>query len=77
MLSVPPGLIQEGSQLSRSWLSWFSYVTDTVNATRSSGTSLQRPVRGLYVGRFYFDTTLTLPVWYDGGGWIDAAGNSV
>lgn len=27
------------------------------------------------VGRTYFDTTIGLPIWWDGSGWIDAAGN--
>lgn len=39
-----------------------------------SGTTANRPTSALYVGKFYFDLTLNIPVWYDGTQWVDAAG---
>jgi len=62
---------------SRGWLAWFSQATDALNSIRQSGTTAQRPTAALWVGRSYFDTTLGLPVVYDGTSWIDYAGNPV
>jgi hypothetical protein len=45
-------------------------VTDVT----SSGTTANRPARGLYVGKFYFDTTIGKPIWYEGPSWVDATG---
>jgi len=56
---------------------WFGAVGRLCNALTGSGTTAQRPVRGLYVGRTYFDTTLGGPIWFNGSGWVDAGGNSV
>jgi hypothetical protein len=42
-----------------------------------SGPTADRPTTNLFVGDYYFDTTLNLPIWYDGTDWIDAAGNVV
>jgi hypothetical protein len=46
-------------------------------ATPPSGTTTDRPITNLVIGDYYFDTTLNLPIWYDGTDWIDAAGNVV
>jgi hypothetical protein len=52
---------------------WFLYLQKQVLA----GTTTGRPTSELYAGLSYFDTTLGIPIWYDGSGWIDAAGVSV
>jgi hypothetical protein len=49
----------------------------TTLATPPSGATTDRPITNLVVGDYYFDTTLNLPIWYDGTDWIDAAGNVV
>jgi hypothetical protein len=41
-----------------------------------SGTTAQRPV-GVSVGFPFFDTTLTLPIWWTGVHWINAVGGAV
>jgi hypothetical protein len=47
----------------------------------ASGVTADRPIDTgpikLRTGQFYFDTTLGLPIWWDGSDWIDAAGNVV
>jgi hypothetical protein len=45
--------------------------------TPSSGTTASRPSTDLQVGQFYFDTTLTLPIYWTGTNWINAAGTVV
>ena len=61
----------------KGWGQFFSQVFTICLATSQSGITANRPVRTLYIGRFYFDTTLGKPIWYDGAGWVDATGTSV
>jgi hypothetical protein len=42
-----------------------------------SGATADRPIEKLQVGQYYFDTTVGLPIYWDGTNWIDAAGNVV
>ena len=41
-----------------------------------NGDSASRPVAPV-AGQFYFDTTLTKPIWYSGTDWVDATGTTV
>lgn len=59
------------------WGNWISQAWRILFDISNSGTTAQRPTTVLYVSKFYFDTTLGLPIWYDGTQWIDAAGNAV
>jgi hypothetical protein len=40
----------------------------------NSGTSANRPTSRLQVGEVYFDTTLGVPLWWNGSYWINALG---
>jgi len=40
-----------------------------------SGATASRPAAPA-TGTMYFDTTLGMPVWYDGSGWVDATGTT-
>lgn len=42
----------------------------------SSGTTASRPVANV-VGFSYFDTTLGIPIFWNGAAWIDATGSVV
>ena len=42
-----------------------------------SGPTANRPTERLEVGQYYFDTTLGIPIWYDGTNWVDATGGTV
>jgi hypothetical protein len=55
-------------------IAWYSAVGKLCNALTGAGTTANRPTVGLYVGRPYLDTTLGIPIWYDGSQWIDATG---
>lgn len=57
--------------------SWFTQVWQIAFASQDSGATANRPTKNLWTGRPYFDTTLGRPIWWNGGYWIDAAGNSV
>jgi len=39
-----------------------------------NGTTANRPTSNLTAGQFYFDTTISKPIWYNGGNWVDATG---
>jgi hypothetical protein len=39
-----------------------------------SGTSAERPAVNLYIGQMYFDTTVGIPIWWNGTYWVDATG---
>ena len=51
-------------------------VSSNVNPT-NAGTTAQRPVSGLVVGLQYYDTTLGIPIWWNGTVWKNAAGTTV
>jgi hypothetical protein len=59
---------------SEGWRNWFSQVFNICNAVTMSGTTAQRPRALLWIGRVYFDTTIHMPIWYDGIDWVDATG---
>ena len=43
----------------------------------SQGSTAYRPTTDLFVGKFYFDTQLNKPIWYNGSNWVDAMGTTV
>jgi hypothetical protein len=43
----------------------------------SSGTTANRPTDRLQVGQQYYDTTLGIPIWYNGTVWKNASGTTV
>ena len=55
------------------WRSWFAAAGKILNGVTESGTTANRPTKGLYTGRMYFDTTLGKPVWYKTAGCALAA----
>lgn len=54
-------------------------VVRTKSNTINSGSTSDRPATNLYQGRYYYDTTLKMPIWYNttDSQWKDAAGNNV
>jgi hypothetical protein len=50
--------------------------TQTIN-TPANGATADRPIINLQVGQFYFDTTLGIPIWYNGTVWKNASGTTV
>ena len=58
----------------RAWADWAFNIFRSAKKYRGSNTTSNRPSNGLEVGDWYFDTTLTKPIWYTGSGWVDATG---
>ena len=70
---------QYGDQLSNAFRLYFAQIDNITQALTipDSGITADRPTDRLQVGQFYFDTTLGLPIWWDGSDWIDASGTVV
>jgi hypothetical protein len=47
-----------------------------ITALGSTGTTLQRPATPI-MGQYYFDTTLVIPIWWNGTNWTNSAGAPV
>jgi len=79
MINPPPSVnaISNDGILSPAWKNWLSQIYDICFAVRQSGTTAQRPVKSLWIGRPYFDTTLGYAIHYDGTNWVDSAGSTV
>jgi hypothetical protein len=62
------------------WAQWLTRTHSAVVTLQLDGTTAQRPDRLLWVGRFYYDTDLGMPIWLHAINpvvWHDAAGNPV
>jgi len=62
------------------WQEFFTGLFGTLTAMQQSGTTAQRPTRGLWVGRPYFDTDLGYPIYLLSANpsvWVDASGTVV
>ena len=46
-------------------------------ATPDYGTTVNRPVNKLQIGQMYFDTTLGIPIWWNGKNWVNYNGTIV
>lgn len=53
-----------------------SILSDPDRRTHSSGTTAERPTT-VIDGFMYFDTTLGMPIFWDGAAWVDATGSGV
>ena len=51
----------------------FTRATSTVRY----GTTANRPAVDLVTGQQYFDTTLGIPIWYNGSKWVNSSGASI
>jgi hypothetical protein len=46
-------------------------------ATPDYGTTVNRPKTLLQTGQMFFDTTLDIPIWWNGTKWVNASGTGV
>jgi hypothetical protein len=63
-LQGQPGLalIDKNGKVHPAWAAWFSTAHQILQDTSASGTTANRPINQLYVGKPYFDTTLGAPI---------------
>jgi hypothetical protein len=81
-LPQPPLLDKSNEyRFTTQWAGWFAIAQNILQATSSSGPTTGRPTKNTYVGMFYLDTTLGIPVWLLTPGsspvWINASGAPV
>lgn len=56
------------------WAQWLSRVQSVLNGITGSGVTAGRPIKDLFVGQPYFDTSLNYPVFWNGSDWVANAG---
>jgi hypothetical protein len=49
----------------------------TAISTPQNGTTANRPTLNLQIGQFYYDTTLGIPIFWNGTVWKNASGTTV
>ena len=62
------------------WIAWLKQITLYVGAINDSGTTAQRPTKGLWIGRPYFDTNLGYIIHLKSASpivWVNGAGATV
>jgi hypothetical protein len=80
LLIAPVNYAQQyQDQLNNALRLYFNQIDNfTQNVTvPPSGVSADRPTERLEVGQYYFDTTLGLPIYWNGTNWVDATGTVV
>jgi len=55
------------------WQNWLQLVQIFLANLTSSGPTSARPTKDLWVGQPFFDTTINVPVYWDGGAWVTSA----
>ena len=70
---------QRDDQLNQNLRIYFNNLDKflTVISTPQNGTTANRPTQNLQIGQFYYDTTLGIPIWYNGTVWKNASGTTV
>jgi hypothetical protein len=46
-------------------------------STPQNGTTANRPTLNLQIGQFYYDTTLGIPIYWNGTAWKNSSGTTV
>ena len=78
MIIAPTGeIVGDNKYPSKTMTVWISQASEFIFSLTSSGTTADRPVKRLFIGKTYFDKTLGHPIWYDGTNWVDATGATV
>jgi hypothetical protein len=72
---VPQGQVSDENGPTRpAWLAWFKNTQNAVNSVYESGPSANRPTKGLWLGRRYWDTDTGEMVSWNGVSWVAPAG---
>lgn len=77
VIGTPPQASNPDSVLGTGWQEFFANAYLILFSVQQSGTTTNRPIQRLWVGRRYFDTTLGIPIWYNGTAWVNASGGVV
>jgi hypothetical protein len=66
-------------QLTNALRLYFGQIDNFTRATTNpqANTTANRPTDKLQTGQYYFDTTLSIPIWWNGTNWVNASGTTV
>lgn len=76
-------MLDENGNLVPGWQQWVDRTHNNASTLQQSGPTAERPDTLLWIGRYFFDTTLTKPVWVKSvsasgvATWCDATGATV
>jgi hypothetical protein len=74
-------LIDGDGFISATWGQWVNRTHNNAKTLQQSGVTADRPTSVLWIGRFYFDTSLNKPIWIKQVKptvlWCDATGATV
>ena len=70
---------EDGTMLLNALRLYFNQIDNfTQNVVKPAhGTTANRPTFDLQIGTPYFDTTLGIPIWYNGTVWVNSSGTTV
>jgi hypothetical protein len=69
--------LDENGNWTPAWAQWIQRTHNNARTLQQSGPTAERPDQLLWLGRFYFDTTINKPVWLrsiNPSVWVDGAG---
>jgi len=55
------------------WQNWLQLVQIFLASLTNSGPTSARPTKDLWVGQPFFDTTINVPVYWDGSAWVTSS----
>ena len=55
------------------WQNWLQMVQIFLSGMTDYGPTSARPAKDLWIGRPFFDTTINVPVYWDGNAWVTSA----
>lgn len=70
-------LVDQNGNVTVPWSQWIQRTQNIVRTLNTSGPTAQRPVDILWIGLFFFDTTIGKPIWLKSVNpnvWVDGAG---
>lgn len=76
LIGSPPNTNVDDT-IGQGWAQFFNAVYNILFAITQSGTTANRPLKFLWIGRPYFDRSLGIPIWYSGTVWVNASGGIV
>lgn len=79
---MPQYLLFGKARPTLAWATFFSNAYQLLYMLTQSGTTANRPTKFLWVGRYFYDTTINKPIWVNSvaagvATWKDAAANTV
>ena len=79
MIKPPPvqAPFDEDMLPNKVWVDFIQMAYDVLKKDHGYGTTADRPINGIDISHYYFDTTLGYIIHYDGTNWVDGSGSTV